>query len=162
MGMKDLAAIFDNLGHRDVLTYIQSGNVVFTAGTKRSTAALADEIEAGIEQHVGFHVDAIVRSRADMERITAACPFEQLGPKAGVVAVTFLAGKPPAKAIASLDPNRSPADEFVVIGSEVYARYGNGIGQSKLTPDYVERRLGVRGTARNWNTVTKLLGFMQD
>ena len=69
----------------------------------------------------------------------------------------FLSGKPTAKAVAALDPDRSPSDEFQVSGREVYLHTPDGIGRSKLTIDYFERTLGVRATARNWNTVTKLI-----
>ncbi len=66
----------------------------------------------------------------------------------------FLDTKPKA---AKLDPDRSPGDEFAVKGSEVYIHTPNGYGRSKLAPSWFEKGLGVRGTARNWNTVQKLV-----
>ena len=72
----------------------------------------------------------------------------------------FLDEAPAADAIADLDPRRSPPDEFVVRGREIYAYCPNGFGRSKLSIDYFERRLRTRATARNWNTVVKLAGLM--
>jgi len=59
--------------------------------------------------------------------------------------------------VAALDPDRSPPDELAVLGREVYLRLPSGAGRTKLTLDWLERRLGTRGTARNWRTVTKLV-----
>ena len=63
----------------------------------------------------------------------------------------------PRAKIAALDPDRSPPDEFIVRGREIYLRLGQGFHASKLTVDWFERQLGVRVTARNWKTVTKLV-----
>jgi uncharacterized protein (DUF1697 family) len=73
------------------------------------------------------------------------------------VHVLFLSGTPEPAAVASLDPDRSPGDEFRVAGQEIYLRYAAGAGRTKLTLDYFERRLGLAGTARNWNTLLKLV-----
>jgi uncharacterized protein (DUF1697 family) len=73
------------------------------------------------------------------------------------VHVVFLEEKPTAAAANRLDPRRSPGDEAVLRGRELYLRLGNGAGRTKLTLDWIEKQLGVRGTGRNWNTVTKLV-----
>jgi uncharacterized protein (DUF1697 family) len=63
---------------------------------------------------------------------------------------------PPAARVKELDPERSPGDEFAVVGREVYLHTPNGYGVSKLSNAYFEKKLGVAGTSRNWNTVTAL------
>jgi len=73
----------------------------------------------------------------------------------------FLAGSASAKAVKTLDFDRSPPDEFNVKGREIFLRFPNGSGRSKLTIDYFERKLGTQATARNWNTVVKVLELMQ-
>ncbi|MGH8948654.1 MAG: DUF1697 domain-containing protein, partial [Acidimicrobiia bacterium] len=61
------------------------------------------------------------------------------------------------------DPNRSPADRFSVAGREIFVEYGAaGSGRSKLDLSYFEKTLGVTGTARNWNTVTRLLQMLDE
>jgi uncharacterized protein (DUF1697 family) len=74
----------------------------------------------------------------------------------------FLAKPPAPTAIEKLDPDRSPPDDFELKGREIYLRYPNGSGRSKLTIDYFERILGTPATARNWNTITKVLKLMQE
>ena len=69
----------------------------------------------------------------------------------------FLAQKPSPAQVASLDPQRSPADIFSVKGSEIYIRFGvDGVAKSKLTNQYMDSKLGTTSTLRNWNTVLKL------
>ena len=74
--------------------------------------------------------------------------------------VAFLSKRPNAAAITTLDPDRSPPDAFAVDGREVYLSYPNGSGRSRLTLDYLERRLAVEGTARNWRTVQRLAALV--
>ena len=151
--MGDLRALFDALGYSDAQTYIQSGNVVFSATAQES--ALVAAIEAAIEETFALRVPVVVRSRAQLAAVAATSPFDGAAPTA--VHVAFLSGRPRAASVAALDPDRSPPDTFAVVGREVYLHYPNGSGRSKLTVDYLERVLGTRATARNWNTVTKLL-----
>ena len=66
----------------------------------------------------------------------------------------------PADAERQLDPDRSRPVRFALDGGQIYLHVPNGFGRSKLTLDYFERRLGVRGTVRNWRTVTKLLALV--
>src|SRR5262249_24900467 len=100
---------------------------------------------------------AMLRSAAELARVARANPFPDAAAEPSRHHVAFLDRVPEAEAVAGLDPDRSPPDEFRVAGAEIYLRYPNGSGRSKLTGDYFERRLGVRATARNWSTVTKLL-----
>jgi uncharacterized protein (DUF1697 family) len=147
--MAELKQELKDLGLEDVVTYIQSGNVVFRTTKKDAAAA----IEKRIKLNHGLNVTVITRTLPELRRIAKGNPF----PKADTARlhVVFLAGRP--KAGATLDPDRSPADEFRVKGREVYLHLPNGAGRTKLTLDYLERRLGVRGTQRNWNTLLKLI-----
>jgi uncharacterized protein (DUF1697 family) len=70
--------------------------------------------------------------------------------------VLFLADQPGAAAVASLDPDRSPPDAFVVRGREIYLRCPNGVGTTKLTNAWFDSRLATISTGRNWRTVLKL------
>jgi uncharacterized protein (DUF1697 family) len=66
-----------------------------------------------------------------------------------------------SRAVAGLDPERSPPDEFSLLRREIFLHLPNGAGRSKLTIDYFERRLGVAATARNWNTLIKLIALTE-
>jgi uncharacterized protein (DUF1697 family) len=156
--MPALRALLEALGHEGVVTYIQSGNAVFRSAAKE--AKVVSDITDGIEQEFGFRVPVIVRTRAQLQKVVVENPFLDAGADSSKLHVTFLAAKPSAAAIASLDPDRSPPDELTVRGREVFMLLPNGMGRTKLTIDYLEKRLETVATARNWNTVTKLLELM--
>ena len=152
--MKELAPALAGLGLEDVVTYIQSGNVVFRAPAG-GRAKLVSQVEQAIETAFGLDVTVVLRTPAELAKIVAASPFDE--PEGKNLHVAFLDRRPAKAALAKLDPDRSPPDEFAVVGTEVYLRFPNGSGRTKLGADYFERTLGVRATARNWRTVTKLL-----
>jgi uncharacterized protein (DUF1697 family) len=156
--MADLRALMETLGHANVVTYIQSGNVVFTSAAKE--AKVASDIAAGVKQKFGYDLAVIVRTRAQLAKVVSGNPYLKSGADPSKLHVTFLAAKPSAAAIAKLDPDRCPPDEFVVQGREIFMLLPNGMGRTKLTIDYFEKRLGTPGSARNWNTVNKLLELM--
>jgi len=156
VAMAGLRSWCDDLGFGDVATFIQSGNAVFTAaGTSEDEVArvLGDRIEA----ECGVRTPVIVRTHDELVAAVAANPLYDpvLDPK--MLHLAFLDHTPPAERVAALDPHRSPGDVFAVDGRHVYLHYPNGSGRSKLTNDYLERTLGTISTARNWNTVVKLL-----
>ena len=159
--MPKLRSLFEDLGHEDLATYLQSGNVVFRS---RSSAQgqIITGIERGISDTFSLNVSVLLRSRIEMEHVAAANPFNTEGAEGKSLHVMFLAGAPAAGAVTRLDPARSPPDEFEVSGREVYLRYPNGSGRSKLTIDYFERTLGTSATARNWNTLTNVLKLMEE
>jgi uncharacterized protein (DUF1697 family) len=78
------------------------------------------------------------------------------GAEPGMLHVVFLADEPTRAAIGALDPKRSPGDEFVVRGREIYLRCPNGMGRSKLTNAYFDSKLSTTSTLRNWRTVLEL------
>ena len=153
--MADLAELFEAAGCRDVSTYIQSGNVRF-----RATAALARRvptaIAAAIAKHHALDVPVLVRTVDDLARVVAENPYLHAKAVTTELYVAFLAAAPSAKAIATLDPARSPPDEFTVRGTEIYLRYPRGAGRTKLTNAYFDAKLATTSTVRNWNTVLAL------
>ena len=155
--MRELARIFADAGCEDVRTYIQSGNVVYRAGATlaRRVPAL---VEAGIAERFGFDAPVVTRTAAEMAAIVRGNPYARLAaadPKS--VHVGFLRDRPAARAVAALDPDRSPPDTFVVRGREIYFHFPNGLAKSKLTNPWFDSRLGTVSTMRNWRTVTALL-----
>ncbi len=152
--MDALRQLVSGLGHSDVTTYIQSGNVVFIS-QKGSAATIAEGIENRIKKSFGMQVTVIVRSGAELATIVRTNPFLP-GADPATLYVIFLATKPEAASLTRLDPTLVAPDEFSVVGREIYARYPNGYGRSKMTSTFFENRLRLRGTARNWKTVTTL------
>ncbi len=155
LSMPALETALGELGLEDVATYIQSGNVVFRSDRPEKT--LADEITRCIAETFGLETTVILRSAGELRRVAARNPFVGDEEQPSRLHVLFLDAEPAAAAVAKLDPDRSPPDRFGVDRREVYLHYPSGMGRSKLSPGYLERVLGVRGTARNWNTVLKLV-----
>jgi len=153
--MADLKTLVTDLGHTNVATYVQSGNVVLDGSG--SAAAVSKGIEQAIKRELGLDVDVVVRTRPQLAKVAAGNPFDGSDT---YVHVVFLVSQPSAAKVRTLDPDRSPPDEFLVRGNEIYVHYPNGSGRSKLAAGYFESKLGVRGTARNFNTVNKLLALM--
>ena len=154
--MKDLAAMFVDLGCDDVRTYIQSGNVLF-----RTAPTLGEDISSLISSSIfsrfGYRVPVVTRTAQDLQEIVQANPFLEAGAETDKLHVVFLAGLPDGVHIDALDPNRSPSDEFAVLGREIYFYCPNGLARSKLTNNYFDSRLSTTSTMRNWGTVLKLL-----
>ncbi len=154
IAMAALRSMFEAAGHTDVATYIQSGNVVFRTASAGKTIAPA--IEAAIVAETGLRISVIVVSLIDLDQLVHDNPFagdEYNGSKVYTVALN---ARPSRAAIGKLDPNRSPPDRFVVVGSAVFLDLPNGAGRTKLTIDYLERTLAIRATARNRNTIETL------
>jgi uncharacterized protein (DUF1697 family) len=158
--MKDLAALFERAGCSEVVTYIQSGNVVFRAAPGLA-ARIPELIPAAIHQRFKLTVPVVVRSAAALRKIAAKHPHAAPEAEAKRLHVAFLARKPTAAQAASLDPQRSPADVFTLVGSELYVLYAD-VAKSKLTNQYLDARLGTVSTMRNWNTVQKLVELTTD
>jgi uncharacterized protein (DUF1697 family) len=157
--MKTLAKIMMELGHGDVKTHLQSGNVVFSSD-REDERAMSTEIAAAIEAQAGFRPAIMLRSRAEIEGVIAGNPLLTPEINPARMLTVFLEEKPAAEGIARLEPERFPNEKFAVVGREMYVLYDDGMGNSKFTPAYYERRLNVLGTGRNWNTVTKVLALM--
>ncbi len=160
LSMTELRSTLSDAGFPDVRTHIQSGNLLITpvSGPKQ----LAKTLEQAIEERFGLTVHVITRTRKELGEIIARNPLLKPAMKPSSLHAIFLESAPAAEKVADLDPDRSPPDRFAVSGKEIYLHYPNGSGRSKLSLDYFERKLGVTGTARNWNTVTKLLELLGD
>lgn len=154
--MKDLVEVFTATRCKDVCTYIQSGNVIFSAPADL-VKRLRPMLEKTIEERFGFTAPVIFRSHEQLAKVVRDNPFRKAGKPEITLCVSFLADVPGTEAIAKLDANRSPGDEFRVIGGEIYFYLPNGMGKSKLTSAYFDSRLSTIGTVRNWATVLKLL-----
>jgi uncharacterized protein (DUF1697 family) len=109
----------------------------------------------------GYTAPLVLRTSEELRAAIANNPYLALGAPEESLHVMFLTATPDAAAIKKLDPDRSPGDEYQVIGREIYLRLSNGMGRSKLTNAYFDTKLGVTSTARNWRTTTKLLELME-
>lgn len=154
--MADLQRLCSDAGHTEVTTYIQSGNVVFSSGSG-SKADIEEDLEQRLAAKFGFDVPVTLRTKADLAKIVKADPFGSVATDRARVFVLFLKSRPTRTQLGALGPTDAFAPElFEPIGNEVHLFLPNGMGRTKLGQGVIERKLGIAGTARNWNTVTKL------
>jgi uncharacterized protein (DUF1697 family) len=159
--MERLRALFAELGFSDARTYVQSGNVLFTASGP--PAGLAAVIEGRLVRETRLPVCVLVRTPAQLKRIVAGNPFlKEPGIDPRKLHVTFLAGRAPKRCLALLGAVNSGADRWHAAGAEVYLHCPDGYGRSKLNNSAIERLLATRATTRNWNTVTALHEMSRD
>ena len=156
LAMTELAAMFESLGCKAVRTYIQSGNVVFEA-SETLARRVPQGIARAIVEEAGLNVPVVMRSAAEFASAARKHPFLRSGVDPKQLHVAFLAETPSPARVAMLDAKRSPPDEFVVRGREIYLRLPNGVAKSKLTNAYFDAKLGTVSTLRNLATVTTLV-----
>lgn len=151
-----------NLRLKDVQTYIQSGNVIFTAAEK-DVCDLASRMADALHNQFGFRPEVMLRTAAEMRRIVLRNPFtEQTGVEPHKVLVGFMASKPSSEARNRLLALEAVPEEVRLSGSELYVYYPNGVGGSKLSWAKIERALNAPVTGRNWNTVLKLVAMTKN
>jgi uncharacterized protein (DUF1697 family) len=97
-----------------------------------------------------------LRSKAELEKAVANNPHLEADADPKSLHVAFLADKPSAAQVKTLDPERSPGDSFLVKGREIYLLLPKGVARTKLTNDYFDRKLTTTSTLRNWRTLLKL------
>jgi len=167
VAMADLRRVVASLGHTDVATYIQSGNVVFTAA-ETDPDALAAALERAIANALGVRPRVVVLSRAELAQAVADNPYaDEPDPKA--VHAIFLPARPPSDlvdgvaAVQRQAAQKGGRDTAQVVGRTLYLHTPDGYGRSELAALLSRGRGGTSaaaaGTARNWATVTTLLAL---
>lgn len=150
--MKALVEVYESNDCQSVTTYIQSGNVVFMSD--ENSESLQEKLSAAIAERFGFTVDLMQRTLEEWREIIAVNPFPSDNPKLlHVFLLNMLPEKANLDAFLALERN---GEEIALIGTSIYFYTPNGFGTSKLA-NVMERKLKVSMTARNWNTMLKIL-----
>ena len=154
--MADLKALLVDLGYRDPKTLLLSGNVVFAAPAQ-SPAKLEKALQDATVKHLGVTTDYFVRSATEWGGVIAANPFRaEAKSDPSHLVMMALKAEPSSAAVKALQAAIKGREVVKAKGPHAYFVYPDGIGNSKLTITMIEKMLGTRGTARNWNTVMKL------
>jgi uncharacterized protein (DUF1697 family) len=157
-GRLKMAAVKDAylaIGLGNVLTLLQSGNVVFTSrATDRR--ALAKRIMQEIERRFDLQVEVLIRTLEELRMLVERGPTSARADPSKLL-VMFLSRVPDARAQAALLKEHKGPEMIEIRGPEVYLYYPEGVGRSKLTNAFLENKLDAAGTARNWSTLTKLV-----
>ena len=152
VAMPRLREVLTGRGHEAVRTHLRSGNVLLDSPLDEG--ALAADVRAAIEREFGFEVPVVVRTAAEVAAVVAGDPFESLATDPARYLVTFLPEPPPPDKVDALPA--ADGGDYLVRGRELYLWLPDGIQNTPLAAWKWDRLLGVPGTARNWNTVTKL------
>jgi uncharacterized protein (DUF1697 family) len=152
VSMPDLRAALESAGYKDSKTLVQSGNVVMD-GPKATPRGL----ERLLHDTFGLDIAIVVRTRAELAAVVAGDPFGEVVDQPKLYQVSFLSASPKPAVVKALEDADIAPERVAVRGREIYAWHAGGIQRSPLAKLLTDAKLGVTATARNWNTVTKLL-----
>jgi uncharacterized protein (DUF1697 family) len=157
--MVELRELANQLGWRDVKTYIQSGNLLFRADG--DAAAHEAALEAALQAHFGVAYPVIVRTAADWHGYVATNPFPAEAEQTPNYLMLALTKAPPlADAAEALQARGGHGEQVRIAGGALWIYFPNGSGTSKLSPSLMDRLAGSPLTTRNWRTVLAIQALL--
>jgi uncharacterized protein (DUF1697 family) len=162
--MTELKAAFEKIGLENVVTYINSGNLAFDSPLQRPArskgisveSTVVSKIESTIEKEFAKLIPVMVREQAAITDILANNPFKGQFESHKEMHVLFMKDEMPAEKQKQLLDQQTPDERFAVIGREIYCHLKLGVADSLLGKGFIDKKLKVSVTARNWRTVQKL------
>jgi uncharacterized protein (DUF1697 family) len=157
--MNDLSKMFADIGFRNAVTYIQSGNVIFATDDNVTESKLEKDIEAAINKKWGYNVATMIRAKEKVAEIISNNPFldDKAFHPSKTSAVVFLREELTHDQIEKLRNINYPPDRFIIKSPEIYILCPHGFGRTKLYTNFFEGKLKVEGTARNMKTLAAIL-----
>jgi len=159
--MENLKKMFESFGLKNVKTFIQSGNVLFDS-PQNDRKKLAKKISYGLFKNTGYDIEVFVRDINTVKNILRDTPFPGIVPdKIIKIYITFLNEIPSEEKKNAIESMSYDAEKFIIRGEEVYML----INKERLGPkplystNFVEKKLGLKGTSRDWGTLTKLINI---
>ena len=153
--MADLKKSFESLGFKNVVSYVNSGNLAFDS-KKISERSLTKKLEDTVERDFGKRVSVMVREQSAIPKIIAANPYDGEFESHKEMHVLFLKDEIPKEQVEELRDAAPKAERFTINGREIYCHLPMGVADSLLGRGLVEKKLKIAVTARNWRTVKKL------
>jgi len=155
--MKDLKSLYESLGFENVLTYIQSGNVIFDSAIDH-VEDIQKIIEDAIKAKYKFEVPVDIRTSNEFKKVLARLPFDDVNLETDgtKMLITFLAQEPDNDAVNTLMAYVKPPEKLVLGDKCIYLHCPNGYGKTKLSNVFIEKKLNVLATTRNLKSVNKL------
>ena len=154
--MVELKAMYNELGFENVITYIQSGNVLFKS-KNTNKKQLSQTIKKAIQSTFGFDVTVLVLSAEELIAMELGNPYRNSGVEQKFLGLTFLEETPDQEKVEALKQLEFPGEEFEIIGRVIYLSCPNGFGRSKFNNSLFESKLKVRATNRNLRSTRKLI-----
>lgn len=160
--MDVLRELYERLGFQNIITYVQSGNVIFTSKNS-NPHELELKISRKIENDFGFNVPIIVLTIDQLTRIIEQNPFSKdLDKDPAFLHVTFLASQPEPYDLKIIEGKKQNEEEILISNEVVYLYCPNGYGRTKLTNTFLETKLKIGATTRNWKTTNELLRLAEN
>lgn len=157
VSMADLKDIAAGVGLSSPQTLLASGNLLFESAA-RSAATLEKLLESALAKELNLKTPVVVRSASEWRALVDANPFAtEARDMPGFLVAMALKGEPVKGGVAAVAQAILGRERVKAGKRALYLVYPDGIGPSKLTIQVIEKRIGVTGTARNWNTVLKVL-----
>jgi uncharacterized protein (DUF1697 family) len=153
--METLRGTFESLGFKNVVSYINSGNIAFDTA-KADEAKLAKKIHDVIQKDFGFDISVMVRSMPEIEEVVAWSPFAGQFESHKDVHVFFLNDKLTEAQESLLLEQGNENEIFAIMGRHVACHLKIHITDSAVGKGFIDKKLKVAATGRNWRTVEKL------
>ena len=143
-------------GFKNIKTYIQSGNAAFDhAGAEKSV--IINKLENKLQKELGYEVKSLVYTKEELQAIIDNNPFQEIDEDVSLY-VTFLAHTPDKVLAAELLAMQTPQEQFRISGAELYITVKKGTyGETKFSNNFIERKLKLAATTRNWATTNKMM-----
>ncbi len=154
--MEAFKNVLKSIGFTNVQTYIQSGNV-FVTSTEENPTKVGFIIKQEIQKSFGHDVPVIVIAKQDLELCLHRNPFLKNNDDIKKLYVSFVSKILTSDSIHELKISNIKPDEIAIDESRIYIKYFDSPAKTKLDNSYIEKKLNVISTIRNWNTVNKLL-----
>ena len=162
VAMSALRDLLTELGFAGARSLLQSGNLVFRSDA-RTAAGLERMLELDAGKRLGLQADFLIRTAKEWKEVVARNPFRKEAERdPSHLVVMFLKSATNLKDVKAVQAALAGPEMIKADGRQVYIVYPSGIGRSRLSNTFLERKLGIRGTARNWNTVIKIAALANE
>lgn len=162
MKMEALKSMLESVGFQNVQTYIQSGNV-FVDSDEENAASVGFKIKQEIFKEFGHEVPVVVVNQNDLENCFKNNAFlKEKDVDFKKLYVAFLSNTLRSENINDLKISQFKPDEATIDGNKIFIKYAVGAGKTRLDQKYIEKKLNLTATIRNWNTVTQLLKMYEE
>lgn len=153
--MAELRELLTKSGFENVKTYIQSGNVILKSSEKSKT--VENKIQKAIVAYFKFEVSVLVKTSRELQQIFEACPFSEEKKQASYFMMLY--DTPNEDLVKVASEKIYEGEEYKIINDCIYFFCAKGYGQAKFNTNFFERKLKTFATARNYNTMVKLLSL---
>ncbi len=160
--MEKLRQIFESAGFKNVRTYIQSGNIIFDSSVQKPEK-LRSKIENLLLENIGKEIITIIKSKDDWNSLIENNPFAEaeLGKNLKLY-ITFLAEKPAQQLIDLIPSFNSNIEKYHLTDNNLYCLISKNIGKPIYSTGFVEKKLKVPATSRDWNTILKIQTMLEN